>query len=335
MASSLARRSAVLGVALTTALLSASASAQDSGGNWFPPSPSPAPAPPPPAPPPPVASPPPAIPAPPPGFAPAAPAPNIVTYPDGSTSVTRTPAGGVDVHAPTPSGTVHALGCDRVDVDARTRVAAAGSPCAAYWYPYPVYQPYPYPYAYPYPARRPPKPQHPPDPARTGALIASSLVFGLGTLAAGSAYVASVSESENDLCAFDGAGGCKRDEPNKAALYAMGAFLTVPPSVPRFVVGEVGTALLLSGLRGGSFALGAFVDWDDDSEMVPVTLAFVVPLTLGIVDLATTPRRYKAEDTKRHSDSAALSPELRSIGPTATVDRRGSLLPALGASGVF
>ncbi|MEJ7733198.1 MAG: hypothetical protein WKG00_28890 [Polyangiaceae bacterium] len=318
-------------MALTTALLPAVAFAQDSGGAWFPPSPVP---PPPavPAPPPPV----PAAPFPGPAAAPLqAGGPNVVTYPDGSASVTRTPAGGVDVHAPTPSGTVHALGCDRVDVDARSRVAAAGSPCAAYWYPYPVYPPYPYPYAYAYPPPRPPRPQPPPDPARTGALIASSLVFGLGTLAAGSAFVASASEPQYDFCNPDGSGACGRHEPNKAALYAMGAFLTLPPSVPRFVVGDVGTALLLTSLRGGSFALGAFVDWDDDSQMVPVTLAFVAPLTLGIVDLATTPRRYKAEDTKRHSDSAALQPELRSIGPTATVGARGSLLPALGASGVF
>lgn len=241
------------------------------------------------------------------------------------------------MHAPTPSGTVHALGCDRVDVDARSRVAAAGSPCAAYWYPYPVYQPYPYPYAYAYPPPRAPKPQPPPDPARSGALIASSLVFGLGTMAAGAAYVASVSESENEYCALSDPGYCdSRGEPNKAALYAMGAFLTVPPSVPRFVVGHVGTALLFTALRGGSFAAGAFVDWDDDSEVVPVTLAFVAPLTLGIVDLATTPRRFKAPEPK-HSDSASasLAPRLQSIGPTATVGRKGSLVPALGASGVF
>ena len=142
----------------------------------------------------------------------------------------------------------------------------------------------------------------------------------------------------NGVCKFacsDGYAGCgQKKEPNKAALYAMGAFLTLPPSVPRFVVGDVGTALLLTGLRGGSFALGAFVDWDDDSEVVPVTLAFVAPLTLGIVDLATTPRRWKAAEPKQ-SDSAALKPRLDSIGPTATVGRGGALMPALGASGVF
>jgi hypothetical protein len=274
---------------------------------------------------------------------PPAPPSNVVTSPDGSVSVGRTPEAGVDVHAPTQSGTVHAYGCDRVDVDARTRAAAGPCPNAPayaypypYPYPYPVYPAYAYPvyapprYAYYYPPR-PQKPRPPPDPARSGALIASSLIFGVGTLAAGTAYLASAIDDDDCLLPE----GCGRSEPSQAALYAMGALLTVPPSIPRYVVGEIGQGVLFTALRGGSFALGAMVDWEDDSYTMPVMLAFVIPLSLGIVDLATTPRRDPAELTKPHADSATSAVRLHALGPTVTRDRSGTLAPALAAAGSF
>ena len=252
---------------------------------------------------------------------PAAPPPNVVQSPDGTVSVGRTPEQGVDVHANTPSGTVHAYGCNRVDVDPRTRTALPPAPCPYAAYPvaypvvYPQYQPT---YVYPYPTPPHRKPKYAPDGARTGALIGSSLVFGVGTLAAGSAYVSSVTRDRHDH--------------GRPALYAMGAIMTVSPSVPRYVVGDVGMGLLLTALRGGSFALGAFVDWKDESYTLPVTLAFVIPVTLGIIDLATTPHREQLEP-KKPADTAKV--RLQSLGPTATVDRSGALAPAVGALGTF
>jgi hypothetical protein len=272
-----------------------------------------------------------------------APPSNVTTFPDGSVSVSRTPAGGVDVHAQTAAGTVHAYGCSRVDVDARTATGAPPPPCAVAPYPYP----YPYPAYYPYPVPtpyyvaapvvvEPPKPKPPRDPARTGALIASSLVFGLGTATAGGVYLASVVKPERTTCDAWGTGGCSTTttEPNKAALYAMGGIMTVTPSIPRYVVGDVGLGLLFTALRGGSFAAGAFVDWKDKTYAVPTMFAFVVPLTLGIVDLATTPRRERAQE-RATAPRKPKAVELAGIGPTATPDQAGNLAPSLAAVGRF
>jgi hypothetical protein len=253
--------------------------------------------------------------------------PNVEVAPDGGVVVERTPAGGVDVHAQTGTGTVRAYGCDRVELDPSSR----GAPC-------PYAAPYPPPrYAYPPHAHARPyaPPRYARDPGRTAALIASSLVFGIGTLSAGGAYLASA-DLGRDCSTGDATGlatRCSRG-PSAPALYAMGAFMTVTPSVPRYVVGDLGPGLLFTGLRGGSFALGAGVDWDDDSHVLPVMLAFVVPTALGVVDLATTPHR---EDLAARAPEATATARLTldGLGPTATLDASGRLAPALGAMGRF
>lgn len=304
----------------------------------------------PPPPPPPMYAPPPPPYAPPPypyaatPYPPQPLPPNVAVAPGGHVAVTRTPEQGVDVHAQTTAGTVHAYGCDRVSVDPRTRAVypSCGNPYAAppgYYYgpPMPYYAPPPVygpPGMYGPPPgvhvvgrgdgpdairdRKSKKPRYAPDPSRTGALIASSLVFGLGTAAAGTAYLGSL--------VTDG-------EPSTPALVAMGLFLTAPPSVPRFVVGQVGMGVLWTALRGTSFALGTMIDWEDDTYMLPMTLAFIVPLTLGIVDLATTPHREQLEPKRRHHETAGFT--LHGIGPTAMPDRTGQLVPAVGALGSF
>lgn len=298
------------------------------------------------------------IPAPPPGWSyqpvpPSTPLPpNVRISPDGSTVVTRTPAGGADVHANTPAGVIHAYGCDRVELDPSRRTAApcpyaSPAPAAPYPYAYPYAYPYPHPYPYPYayapPQPAPPaKPKYAPDPARSGALIASSLVFGLGTAAAGAAFVASAAE---DRCDLD---GCHGRDPSRSALVVLGAAITVPPSIPRLVVGDVGIAALYTSLRVGSFVAGTVVDWKDDSYVLPVTLAFVAPLTLGIIDLATTPHREQLADSgskqgsgakgteqARHRRRGVAQVQLDGVAPTAAVDRSGSLVPAVAANGRF
>lgn len=91
--------------------------------------------------------------------------------------------------------------------------------------------------------------------------------------------------------------------------------------------------LLFTALRGGSFAAGAFVDWKDKTYAVPTMFAFVVPLTLGIVDLATTPRRERAEE--RAAAPRKHKAALAGIGPTATPDQAGNLAPSVAAIGRF
>lgn len=269
---------------------------------------------------------------------------NVQVKPDGGVVVNRTPDRGVDVHARTPSGTVHAYGCDRVVFDPNDKSGplppGAPPPCAA-----PPAPPYPPPappgYSYPpkyypaYPPSAPPifrkqKPNYAPDPARKGALIASSLVFGLGTLAAGSTYLLNIADRGIGDCSLLESCGNRDAAP---ALYALGAIMTVTPSIPRFVVGDVGMGLLWTGLRGGSFALGTAINWGSDGAFMPATFAFIAPLTLGIIDLATTPHRENLRP--KHVKVETSSFHLDGLGPSAMVDRAGNSVPAFSALGRF
>ena len=266
---------------------------------------------------------------------------NVQVQPNGTVVVERTPQRGVDVHARTPSGTVHAYGCDRVVFDPNDKSGplppGAAPPCAAPAPPPPPPRPYAYGYPPPryYPAYdaplRPAKPRYAPDPARKGALIASSLVFGLGTVAAGSTYLVSIADRGVGDCALLEGCGNKQALP---ALYTMGAVMTFTPSIPRFVVGDWGMGLLWTGLRGGSFALGSAINWGSDGgEIMPVTFSFLAPLTLGIIDLATTPHRENLRPKRAKVETASF--QLDGFGPTTMVDRGGNTVPALGALGRF
>ena len=279
------------------------------------------------------------LPPPPPGFTPLPPGaplpPNIVKHPDGTATVTRTPEGGVDVHAQTSSGTVHAYDCSRVDADPTTRSSTPAGPC-----PYPHVSPYPYaPSGYALPGYGPPnqplaplnlnkkRPKWAPDPGRRNMLIVSSLTFGLGTMLTGTAFV--VSALGDAIC--DGGRTCGMNT-SKAALYGLGTVLTVPASLPRFYMGDTGTGLLYTALRGASFLAGALIDFDDPTYLVPISLAFIAPLTLGIIDLATTPHREQMEARERLRASKF---QLLGIGPTVARDMRGAPMPAFGVVGAF
>lgn len=268
---------------------------------------------------------------------------NVQVKPDGGVVVTRTPDRGVDVHARTPSGTVHAYGCDRVVFDPNDKSGplppGAAPPCAVP--PAPPEPPSPPPSAYAYPPRYYPayppvpmmrreKPVYAPDPGRKAALIASSLVFGLGTIASGTTYLLNIADQGIGDCSLLESCGNKRAA---VSLYAMGAIMTFTPSVPRFVVGDVGMGLLWTGLRGGSFALGAAVNWGKDGAFMPITFSFLAPLTLGIIDLATTPHRENLRPRHAKVETAGL--QLDGLGPTTMVDRGGNTVPALGAMGRF
>lgn len=293
---------------------------------------------------------PPAPPAPPLPPAPPALPPNIHVAPDGSVDVHRTPDQGVDVHAQTEAGTVHAYSCSRVQLDPKTANGgtavvqpcpqAAPSPYPYGYYPYPPPAYYALPaYYYPAPVYAPPprRSRYAPDAARTGALIASSLAFGLGTAAAGGAYAAStMAPACSDLYTYGSDYDSCQAHPSKAALWTMGAFMTVTPSIPRYVMGDVGMGVLFTALRGGSFAVGALPDWKDSTYVLPVTFAFIIPVTLGIVDLATTPHREQME--KREREAAARDAnkvKLKSFGPTFAKDDRGDTIKSLAAGGTF
>ncbi len=98
-------------------------------------------------------------------------------------------------------------------------------------------------------------------------------------------------------------------------------------------MGDYGKGFLYTALRGGSFAAGALVDWNDPTYLVPITLTFIVPVTLGIIDLATTPRREQMD--ARNTQFAAGKFQLLGLGPTVGTDFRGQSIPAFNAFGTF
>lgn len=244
------------------------------------------------------------------------------------TTVTAPPgSAGVTVVVPTAGGgTVTASGCSTVVVNgAPTLVAPGGAPC-----PMPAYQPYTPPSV---PSYYDVRPKYAPDPDRKAAVIGASIGFGVGGGVAGIMYLVQYS-NDQDHCGrtryvryADGSSGTEIDNSgcggggSRMSLLTYGAIMTFLPSLPRFVVGDTTKGLIYTGLRGASFATAALVDWGTNGDtrwQGPFLLGFVAPVTLGIIDLATTPHR---EDLAEKTASA--KPGITSISPVAVTDRQG------------
>lgn len=265
----------------------------------------------------------------------------------GTTTVVAPPgSGGVTVVAPTPGGgQVTASGCSTVVVQGQpTSVTPAGAPCPTLA-PYQPYQPYPA--AYP-PAAQYPAPyyevrsRYARDPDRTAALIGASVGFGVGAALTGIVYLVQ-NAKENDTCGrvrtTSWSDGVAREEVDnsgcgsaRTSLIAYGAIVSFVPSLPRFVVGDSSKGLLFTGLRAASFATAALVDWGDDGDTKwqgPFLLGFAAPITLGIIDLATTPHR---EDLEPEQAKAGV----KGVSPIAVTDRAGRTHGGvLTLSGIF
>jgi hypothetical protein len=226
----------------------------------------------------------------------------------------------VTVVAPTAGGgQVTASGCSTVIVAGQpTLVTETGAPCPLQ--PYRPYQPYMAGYDRPRYAR---------DPDRTAALIGASVGFGVGTAVAGIMYLVQQSD-ENDHCGrvrrvwnYDTRDYRTEIDNSKcgaarASLLTYGAIVTFTPSLPRFVVGDTSKALIYSGIRAASFATAALVDWGENDSTKwqgPFLLGFAVPVTLGIIDLATTPHREDLEEEQRTG--------IRGVGAVPVADRGG------------
>ena len=221
---------------------------------------------------------------------------STATPPGGTTVVQTAPgAGGVTVVAPTAGGgQVTATGCQTVIVQGNpTLIGPNGGPCPPQYAPYQPYSAAPV-YA--------PVPRYAPDPDRKAALLASTIFFGVGTGVAGIVYLIQWEGNDSYSCASGYSGGsptyasaCRKDPArSRASLMTYGAIITLTPSIPRFVVGDASKGLIYTGLRVASFAVAALVDWGDKSDTKwqgPFLLGFAAPLTLGIIDLATTPHR--------------------------------------------
>lgn len=244
----------------------------------------------------------------------------------GTTTVVAPPgSGGVTVVVPTPGGgSVTASGCSTVVVNGSpTLIGPGGAPC-------PTMAPY-QPYAPP-----PPfydiRPKYAPDPDRKAAVIASSIGFGVGGGVSGIMYLVQWGQDRDDcrgeyVRRTDGTYGYEPDPSacrgggSRTSLITYGAIMTFVPSLPRFVVGDTTKGLVYTALRGVSFATAALVDWgrDGDTEWQgPFLLGFAVPVTLGIIDLATTPHR---EDVIEKEKVATTG--IKGVSPIAITDRSG------------
>jgi hypothetical protein len=127
----------------------------------------------------------------------------------------------------------------------------------------------------------------PGDDSRTAVLIGSSVAFGIGGLVTGAGYLIRHGNRNDTL------GGAT--DPHRATPWLVGyaTIVGVTPSIPRAYVGRSDMALLLTLLRAASVTAAALVPWGDGRAGVvgPMALGFLAPITLGIVDLSTTPRR--------------------------------------------
>ncbi|MGZ3421888.1 MAG: hypothetical protein ACXWUG_00180 [Polyangiales bacterium] len=260
----------------------------------------------------------------------------------GTTTVVAPPgSGGVTVVAPGPNGgSVTASGCTTVVVQGQpTMVGPGGAPCPTLA-PYQPYQPYPPQYAYG-PAPMYAQPRYARDPDRTAALIGSSIGFGVGAGVAGLVYLIAWTD-EQDHCnkthsVYTGSGTYETQADNskcgssRASLVTYGAIMTFIPSVPRFVVGDTTKGLIYTGLRGAAISVAALVNWGDNSDTKwqgPFLLGFAAPLTLAIIDLATTPHREDLEDSK-----PTVKAGVKSLSPVAVGDGNGHVSGGMLAMG--
>jgi hypothetical protein len=161
-----------------------------------------------------------------------------------------------------------------------------------------------------------------PDPARRGALIASSLGWGLGTLVLGVGYLSAHSSSS---CSYDSTTYNSTCTQNPATdwLVAYDLNMAIVPSIPRWVVGDYTGALIFTALRGGSVVSASLIQGND--AFGPVVLGFLVPVTLGIVDFVFTPHRESLQhDSEPHVARTDSGFSLTSFGPAPITgpDRR-------------
>lgn len=260
------------------------------------------------------------------------PAPTPPGTPGTSTVVAPPGSEGVTVVTPTADGgSVTAVGCRLVTVSGTpTYVLADGSPC-------PQYAPYaPYRQESPIAQRTyvDSRARYARDTDRSTALIASAVTFGVGGAATGVAYL--VKSTEGDSCSYvyDSSGKYVSSTCQHASAiseYVMySAVVGLTPSIPRFVVGDTTRALIYTGIRSASLLTAGLVNWGngDSSWEGPFLLGFVVPVTLGIIDLATTPHR---EDVEARAETAGI----KGVAPVALADATGAHGAMIAVSGLF
>jgi hypothetical protein len=168
--------------------------------------------------------------------------------------------------------------------------------------------------------------EYEPDPGRKAAIIASPIVLGVGAAVSGIAYLSSRG-SQTCTSTYTGNGYVYNCTHNNAVppLVLYDVIVGAVPSTPRWVVGDVGGALIYTGIRGASLLVASVVDWgtDNNNWIGPFTLGFLIPMTLAVVDLATTPHREDLQPPAPKpstEESGAIHPRITGIAPIAVTD---------------
>lgn len=258
--------------------------------------------------------------------APTAPAPT----PKGGTTVVAPPGGGVTVVAPTAGGgTVTAHGCAVVQVEGSPAVvqgvggSVTDTACAPYQ-----------------PADAPaPKiiyvhdrPRFAPDAGRGTLIALGAVAQGLGSLVLGAWYAQSMEDEYYKCTAEKGRLYTKTTTDYRGGTYtypdyaavekacgAAGAWgslaiytanMAFAPTAASFQVGATKRAWIFAGAITASIAAGKILDMTGDDRdghrgvaWGGAVFGFVIPATLGIVALATTPHREDLQETKPESAS--------------------------------
>lgn len=125
------------------------------------------------------------------------------------------------------------------------------------------------------------------DDGRTAVLVASSVGFGIGGFVTGTTYLLSRS-SKGDTLSTSG-----QTQPATGWLLGYVGFVGLVPSIPSVYVGARGKGVLLAAVRAASISTAALVDWGTAkaSPWGPIILGALLPVGLGIAELATTPHR--------------------------------------------
>jgi len=209
---------------------------------------------------------------------------------------------GLTVVVPTAGGgKVTAVGCRIVEVDgAKVLVAKNGGPCLL-----PPFQP-----AEPKTdpcccCKKKRRDLHPSDPARSGAVVFSSLTFALGTLVTG-AYVTSKPRDSDE---------------RRNAIYAYTAVTALVPALPRLVVGDMLGACIFSSVSVASIAFASTMDSAKHSDGMMI-FGFLIPQILATVEIATTP--YRDDEMKKRNRDTAGALRLIGAGGAPIADAHGT-----------
>jgi hypothetical protein len=256
--------------------------------------------------------------------------PETPETPGPSTTVVAAPGGpGVTVVAPMAhGGTVVARDCGSVTVTGSpTLVDASGQPLCPFKPPKPEIR-----YVYvEVPVEVPGRERFAPDGARSGAIAFGAITLAVGSLLAGGWYADSV-QHDYYQCGF---GSC-RATGGLGPLAVYTGIMSFAPTLPHFVVGDSTGGWIWSAAIASTIAIAKGLDIADDGNHgiggSGVVLGFIIPTTMGIIALATTPHAEDLVPEKKKKKAKTAQVDGFAFVPvaTATGHSNGGLMSVSG-----